>query len=123
MPRKPSSYSQRPLIRHRVTLPGVLREVLRLRWQEFRYPSFAPFALEMICFDLRKRREHLVTGTFACDRREVQDALDRNLVASYCPGAEARGPMVQAIFCEEANALRDVPRAKLAKYRDDVYYS
>jgi hypothetical protein len=96
---------------------------VRLRWQEFRYPSFAPFALEMICFDLRRRREHLITATLASDTMEVQDALDAALAGSYCPGADARGPLVQAVMCEQANGQRDVPRGPFAKWRSHVFYS
>ena len=123
MPRKPSSYAQHTLVRRHVTLPGVLAEVVRLRWQEFRYPGFSPFALEMICFDLRKRREHLITATFASDTAEVQDALDCGLAGTYCGGPDARGPLVQAVMCEQANAQREVPRGKFAKWREHVCYS
>ena len=87
-------------IRRHVGYPGILAETLQLRWSEFRYPSFPPYALELICFDLRRRRTHWITRHFSRETRRVQDALDRQLVAHYAPGAEARGPLVCAAMCE-----------------------
>ena len=104
-------------------MPGILRETLQKRWAEFRYPSFPPFALELICFDLRKRRDHLITRYFADDTPAAQDALDRELVRQYVPGHEERGPLIQALFCDVAETGRAIPRGNYAVYRNRVQYS
>ena len=78
MPR-PRTVSSKNHRRH-VVYPGVLAESARLRWTEFRYPSFPPYALELICFDLRRRSRHWITQPFSLDNREVQDALTPLLI-------------------------------------------
>src|SRR5688500_13628976 len=85
---------------------GILQQTVRLRFAEFRYPSFPPYALELICFDLRRRRPHWVTLPFSRDTRRVQDGLDGELVRHYVEGEEARGLLVCAAMCETANAAR-----------------
>ena len=72
-----SPNSPRVPLRRQVTVPGILRETIQRRMAEFSYKSFSPFAVELVCFDLRKRREHLVTRPFADEPSAVQDALDR----------------------------------------------
>ena len=109
--------------RRRVVFPGVVADTARLRWLEFRYPSFPPYALELICFDLRRRCPHWITLPFSRESREVQDAFDRLLVRHYLPGAEARGLLVCAAMCEEANAARSTPLGEFAAARDYVHYS
>ena len=109
--------------RSHVALPGILRQTIERRWEEFGYPSFPPFALELICFDMRKRREHLITRVFADDTPAAQDALDRELVRQYQPGQKARGPLIQAIFCEVGETERSLPRGDFAVFRSFVRYS
>src|SRR5436190_1622453 len=109
--------------RRHVVYPGVLAETARLRWTEFRYPSFPPYALELVCFDLRRRSRHWITQPFSLDNREVQDALDRLLVRHYAPGAEVSGLLVCAAMCEEANAARSTPTGDFAAARNHVHYS
>jgi hypothetical protein len=107
----------------RVSIPGVLAAVARQRSLEFRYPGFSPFALEMICFDLRKRVPHDVTVLVAQDPPEMQAAVDRELVRQYRPGPARHGILVQAACCDLAAAARPAPAGSFACERHHVRYS
>src|SRR5215207_3000788 len=101
----------------RVSIPGLLADTMRLRWAEFGYPGFSPFALELICFDLRIRREHDLTLFFAQQSEAVQAALDRELKRQYRPGPERCGILVQEISGERLPAVHPAPRGDFAKFR------
>jgi hypothetical protein len=121
MPR-PKLAAAKP-IRTRVNLPGILGDTLRQRWEEFRYPGFSPFALELICFDLRLRVPHEVTARFARESRKIQAAIDRLLVRDYRGGGERDGVLIHAargVWREPAAAA---PRGEFAKFHDHVRYS
>src|SRR5688500_676079 len=118
----PSSCPQ-SIIRIHATVPGILRETIERRWSEFGYPGFSPFALELICFDMRKRRDHLITRAFAVETASVQDALDRELVRQYVPGKKKRGLLMQALFCEIRDTGHAPIRGTYAAYRAHVHYS
>jgi hypothetical protein len=107
----------------RVSIPGILAEIVRLRWEEFRYPAFSPFCLEMICFDLRKRVPHDVTLYLAQEPAEVQDAVDRELRRQYRPGPERNGILVQAACCNLAANARPAPIGSFICERHHVRYS
>ena len=109
--------------RRHIGYPGILEDATRLRFAEFRYPSFPPYALELICFDLRRRCQHWITLPFSRESREVQEAFDRLLDRDYVKGADARGLLVCAALCEEANAARSTPLGEFAAVHDYVHYS
>jgi hypothetical protein len=109
--------------RIRVGLPGILGEVVRQRWEEFRYPGFSPFALELICFDLRLRVPHEITACFAKQPARVQAAIDRALVRHYHPGADRDGLLIQAARGPWREPSQSAPRGELMKFRDHVRYS
>lgn len=115
----PSTRPPVPRRRH-VTIPGILRETIQRRMAEFRYTSFSPFALELICFDLRKRREHLITRPFADDTPAVQEALDRELVHHYQPGYERRGLLLRAVFNDTAEIHREPLRGTYSAFRGNI---
>jgi hypothetical protein len=107
----------------RVSIPGILAEVVRLRWEEFRYPAFSPFGLEMICFDLRRRVPHDVSVFIAQEPPEVQAAVDRVLVRQYREGPERNGILVQAACCEIVADARTAPIGSFVCARHHVRYS
>jgi hypothetical protein len=84
--------------RHHVSVPGVLAKVLPTRWAEFQYTRFSPYAVELVCFDLRKRRDHDITRPFADDPPKVQDAVDRHIVNHYAPHRDREGALIKLIF-------------------------
>jgi hypothetical protein len=96
----PNSPSHRRISwRHYVTLPSVLAPAVKARIKELKRPSFSQHAIETTCFDLRIRRAHAVTGQFARELPEVQDAIDRFIVANYHPKAEPEdGTLWRLIF-------------------------
>ena len=106
-----------------VSLPGLLRETIRQRREEFGYSTFSPFGLELICFDLRKRRPHLITRPFADDSASARDALDRELARQYTPGNERRGLLMQALFGNIPETDRKLPQGSFANSRQHLEYS
>ena len=104
-------------------MPGILADILRQRWKEFRYPGFSPFALEMVCFDLRIRRAHEFSLYFAQKPKAIQEALDRELYRQYRPGAARNGIMVQAIQATPLPPARPAPRGEFAGFRGYIRYS
>ena len=107
----------------RVSYPGIFADILPLRWAEFRYPAFSPFALELICFDLRRRVPHDVTLYLAQDPPEVQEAVDREIRRQYRPGPERNGILVQAACCHLAADARPAPCGSFVRARERVRYS
>jgi hypothetical protein len=96
----PNSPSHRRIYwRHYVTIPSVLAPAVKARIKELKRPSFSQHAIETVCFDLRIRRAHAVTGQFARELPEIQDAIDRFTVANYRPKAERdEGTLCRLIF-------------------------
>src|SRR5687768_18589537 len=95
----PPSRAKRPKSwRRHVSIPAVLAPVLPTRWAEFHYTSFSPYAVELVCFDLRKRRDHDITRPFADDPPRVQDAVDREIVPRVAPHRDREGALIYLIF-------------------------
>src|SRR5688572_9617693 len=78
-----------------VNYPGILTNAVRTRWEEFDYQAFSPYAIELVCFDLRIRRDHDVTQPFSMDTLAAQDAIDRELIRHYQPDSPRNGLLVQ----------------------------
>jgi hypothetical protein len=81
-----------------LSIPGVLASILPTRWAEFHYTCFSPYAVELVCFDLRKRREHTITRPYADDSPRVQDAVDRVIIDHYEPFRDREGALIELIF-------------------------
>ena len=84
-------------IRKKVTIPGILGPVVTQRYAEFDYRAFSPFALELVCYDLRTCAKHTITLEVAADTQAAQDAVDRELVAYYQPGRPREGFLVRVV--------------------------
>jgi hypothetical protein len=83
----PNSPSHRRISwRHYVTLPSVLAPAVKARIKELKRPSFSQHAIETVCFDLRIRRPHAVTGQFARELPEIQ-GRKRNGMKGRCTGS------------------------------------
>ena len=107
----------------RVSIPGILADVVRQRWEEFRYTAFSPFCLEMICFDLRKRVPHDVSVLIAQEPPEAQAAVDRTLVRQFRKGPERNGLLVQAACSNIVADARTAPSGSFNCERHHVRYS
>jgi hypothetical protein len=67
--------------RRRLAVPSLLAPTLDVRIREVERGTFSQHAIETVCFDLRIRRAHAVTGQFARETPRIQDAIDRFIVA------------------------------------------
>jgi hypothetical protein len=110
-------------IQRRVTIPGILAETARLRWEEFRYQGFSPFALELACFDLRLRVPHEVTAFIAQQPEKIQAAVDRNAARQYRRGGERNGLLIQAARGEWLEPANPAPPGDFARARLHIRYS
>jgi hypothetical protein len=74
--------------------PAILGGALKERIDELGRDSFSQHAIETVCFDLRIRRAHAVTGQFARELPQIQNAIVRFIVALYWPDAK---PMAEIL--------------------------
>jgi hypothetical protein len=104
----PNSPTGRPKSwRHYVTVPAVLAPAVEARIKEIKRETFSQHAIETVCFDLRIRRAHAVTGQFARELPPIQEAIDRFIVAHYQPDAERDDGTLSKLIC---NALPPMTR-------------
>ena len=83
--------------RKSITYPGVLFEAVCKRLAEFHYKAFSPFAVELVCYDLRIQAAHSVTLPLSRDTQEVQDVVDHLLAAGYRSKQAREGPLVRLL--------------------------
>ena len=82
-------------IRKNISIPGQLATTSKQRAAEFGDAGFAPYVVELVCYDLRSAAHHTITVEIANDTQPAQDAVDRELVARYKPGQPRAGLLVQ----------------------------
>ena len=68
-------------VRKSITIPGLLAPTVKRRCAEFGHSIFTPYAVELVCYDLRSDAKHSITLEIARDTQTAQDAVDRELVA------------------------------------------
>lgn len=95
-------------IRKNVSIPGLLAPALRLRMREFGHRTVSPFAVDLVCYDLRSGAPHAITLAISHDTQAAQDAVDAELVARYRPGQTRNGLLVE--FVEHLAKLREFAR-------------
>jgi hypothetical protein len=83
-------------------LPGLLEKAINVRSKEFYYKSLGPFFTELVCFDLRKRVEHTVTLPISEQVSAVRDAMDREIIRNYVPGAPRNYSLLNRLIRELA---------------------
>jgi hypothetical protein len=93
-------------VRKSITIPGLLAPTVKKRCAELGYSIFTPFAVELVCYDLRSDAKHEITLQIARDTQAAQDAVDRELVSRYRPGQKREGLLVQLV--ERIHHLQDV---------------
>ena len=84
-------------IRKSITLPGLLTSTVKQRCAELGYSIFTPYAVELVCYDLRSDANHEITLAIGRDTQAAQDAVDRELVSRYRPGQKREGLLVQLV--------------------------
>lgn len=85
---------------------ALLAPAVKQRCAEFGHSIFAPYALELVCYDLRSDAKHEITVGIARDTQAAQEAVDRELVARYRPGQKREGLLVQLV--ERIHHLQDI---------------
>jgi hypothetical protein len=95
-------------VRKSISLPGLLWETICKRFAEFGYTSFSPYAVELVCYDLRTGARHTITAAIARDSLVAQDAVDHELVRTHRPGYARNGLLVQ--FIERMQGLAEGAR-------------
>jgi hypothetical protein len=100
-------------IRKNITIPGLLGSPVKQRCAELGYSIFTPYAVELVCYDLRSDANHEITLAVGRDTQAAQDAVDRELVLRYRPGQKREGLLVQLV--ERIHHLR----VAAARGRDD----
>jgi hypothetical protein len=98
-------------VRKSITLPGILAETVVKRYREFDCPSFSPYGVELICYELRKCSPHSLTVALAGDNWSAQDAVDRELVRRYRPKSK-RGGLLQELVERVAEINRIAAEAR-----------
>ncbi len=93
-------------VRKSITLPGLLAPAVKQRCAEFGHSTLTPYAVELVCYDLRSDAKHEITVAIACDTQAAQDAVDRELVSRYQPGQKREGLLVQIV--ERIHHLQDL---------------
>ena len=96
-------------VRKSITIPGLLAPTVKQRCAEFGHSIFTPYAVELVCYDLRSDAKHSITLEIARDTQPAQDAVDRELVARYRPGQPRKGLLVQLV--ERIHHLQSVAAA------------
>ncbi len=84
-------------VRKSITIPGLLASTVKRRCAEFGHGIFTPYAVELVCYDLRSDAKHTITLEIARDTQAAQDAVDRELIARYRPGQGRKGLLVQLV--------------------------
>ncbi|MDQ6911250.1 MAG: hypothetical protein M3128_00040 [Verrucomicrobiota bacterium] len=93
-------------VRKSITLPGLLAPAAKQRYAEFGHSILTPYAVELVCYDLRSHAKHEITLEIARDTQAAQDAVDRELVSRYRPGQKREGLLVQVV--ERIHHLQDI---------------
>ncbi|MGB8473343.1 MAG: hypothetical protein WCE61_04575 [Candidatus Acidiferrum sp.] len=70
---------------------------MKKRRIELGFDIFTPYAVELVCYDIRSDAKHSITLELARDTQGAQDAVDRELVARYRPGQKREGLLVQVV--------------------------
>jgi len=104
-------------VRKSITIPGLLVPTVKLRCAEFGYTIFTPYAVELVCYDLRSAANHTITLEIAHDTQAAQDAVDRELIAHYRPSQPRKGLLVQLV--ERVGHLQSVA----ARSRHDLTFA
>src|SRR6266508_4048716 len=104
-------------VRKSITVPGLLAPTVKERCAEFGHTIFTPYAVELVCYDLRSDANHTVTLEIVRDTQAAQDAVERELAAHYRPGQPRKGLLVQLV--ERVGHLQSVA----ARSRHDLIFA
>jgi hypothetical protein len=94
----PDPLEVRPIGRRtHVSYPGRLATVIGERIIELERGNFSTYAIELVCYDMRQRINHSITGQLARLSPAVQDAVDRQIIQNYRPYTRQRGEFIRSL--------------------------
>ena len=107
-----------------IVLPGVLLLAILRRVAELGRGSLSRYIVELICYDLRRRRQHDLTAPLAHELPEHQEAVDREIDRHYVEGVKSNyARMEQLVNGTLAEAKRlPLPPGSLAKHTQTVLF-
>ena len=107
----------------RIWLPGVLVDVIAIRADEVQQETLSKYLVELITYDLRRRRGHSLTGWLSHQSPEVQQAIDLAIKAHYRPGFKSHKEQIARLVARGfADALTGVRAEPLVvRERREVY--
>lgn len=106
MNESPTELAPRPNAwRQHLSFPGLLMPSIAERMKEVEAGKFTRYAIELVCFDLRIRRAHAVTGFIAHEYQAIQEAIDRAIVANYRPKMEHKGGLIRELVAKGKSAV------------------
>jgi hypothetical protein len=111
--------------RRRLAVPSLLALTLDERIKEVERGTLSQHAIETVCFDLRIRRAHSVTGQFAREKPRVQDAIDRFVIAYYQGAKRDDGTLPRLISNSLPPLPADVDRSRKSdsvKVRREAFF-
>jgi hypothetical protein len=107
----------------RVWLPGALMDVIPVRADEVQQETLSKYLVELITYDLRRRRMHSLTGWLSHQSPEVQQAIDLAIKAHYRPGFKSHKEQIARLvargFADALTGIRTEPL--MVKVRREVY--
>jgi hypothetical protein len=112
-------------VRKNISIPGSLAPTVKRRSAEFGDAGFAPYVVELVCYDLRASANHVITLEIANDSQAAQDAVDQELVARYKPGEPRAGLLVQLVKQFQGIARRsrhDLPLTAMSAVSERVTF-
>ncbi len=107
----------------RIWLPGVLMDVIAIRADEVQQETLSKYLVELITYDLRRRRKHSLTGWLSHQSPEVQQAIDLAIKAHYRPGFKSHKEQIARLvargFADALTGMRAEPL--VVRERREVY--
>jgi hypothetical protein len=108
--------------RHYLYIPALLLDTIESRMLEVESGTFSRFAVELVCYDLRTRRDHSLTGPLSRESATTQDAVDRAIVAHFRPGSRSAGDTIRALLRDALTPVPASSQPSLVKVRRWVFF-
>jgi hypothetical protein len=114
-PRKPTT-----VFAYNLCLPGALTSAIARRMEELESGNLSRYVVELVAFDMRRRRAHTLTGPLARRPLNVQHAIDLTIDGHYVVGRKSNREQMERVVKfgpEQASALGEIAVVKKTKHR------
>jgi hypothetical protein len=122
--RKKSRSAERAYLWPRlISLPAVLGRGARTRMEEVQSGTLSRYLIELTAYDLRERHLHGLTGPYAHEPVEVQQAIDLAICAHYRPGQKTTRDQLKQLLSRGFAEPEKIPieRLVLCRAKHHVY--